>query len=258
MNTIVNYSVGEVARVSGVTVRTLHHYDGIGLLAPSGRTEAGYRSYDDADLERLAQILSYRELGFSLDEVAAILDDPRVDRLEHLRRQHRLLTERIERLQQMKAAVELTLEAAQMGISLTPEERFEVFGGLDPAEHAREAEDRWGDTDAYRESARRTSGYTKADWQRITAEARDIEARLAAALVTGIAADTVTAMDLAEEHRQHIAGSYYNCPPRMHRSLADMYVEDPRFALHYEAVAPGLAAYVREAVHANADRQPKL
>ena len=254
MTTIVSYSVGEVARVSGVTVRTLHHYDEIGLLRPSGRSEAGYRRYDNLDLERLQQILLYRALGFGLDEVAAILDDPRVDRLEHLRRQHRLLTERIDRLQLMKAAVELTLEAQQMGISLTPEERFEVFGGFDPAEHEQEAQERWGETDAYRESARRTSRYTKADWQRIMAEGKDIEARLAAALVAGVAADSATAMDLAEEHHRHIAGAYYDCPPQLHRSLADMYVEDPGFTAHYEAVAPGLAAYVRDAIHANADR----
>ena len=137
----------------------------------------------------------------------------------------------------------------------TPRRSSRAATSLDAsAEHAREAEERWGDTDAYRESARRTSRYTKADWQRITTEARDIEARLAAALLAGIAADSVTAMDLSEEHRQHIAGAYYDCPPRMHRSLADMYVEDPRFTAHYEAVAPGLAAYVRDAVHANADR----
>ena len=252
--TIVSFSVGDVARVSGVTVRTLHHYDEIGLLRPSRRSEAGYRRYDDADLARLEQILYYRELGFGLEEVAVILDDPRVDRLEHLRRQHRLLTERIDRLQRMVAAVELTMEAQQMGISLTPEERFEVFGGFDPVEHAQEAEERWGDTDAYRQSQRRTSGYTKADWQRIMAEGRDIETRLAAALAAGVAADSIAAMDLAEGHRRHIAGSYYDCPPELHRALGNMYVEDPRFTAHYEAVAPGLAAYFRDAIHANAAR----
>jgi len=254
MTTIVRHSVGEVAHISGVTVRTLHHYDEIGLLCPSGRTEAGYRWYADPDLERLQQVLYYRELGFGLDEVAAILDDPRMDALEHLRRQHRLLTERIDRLQLMVAAVELTMEAQQMGISLTPEERFEVFGDFDPAEHASEAEERWGDTDTYRESMRRTSRYTKADWLRIKAESESIETRLAAALAAGVAADSAEAMDLAEEHRQHIAGSYYDCPPSMHRGLADMYVEDPRFTAHYEDVAPGLAAYVRDAIHANAAR----
>ena len=141
-----------------------------------------------------------------------------------------------------------------MGISLTPEERFEVFGDTDPTQHAAEAAQRWGDTDAYRESSRRTSRYTKADWQRIMAEGKNIETRLAAALAAGLASDSAMAMDLAEEHRRHISGSYYDCPLEMHRSLADMYVQDPRFTAHYEEVAPGLATYVRDAIQANAAR----
>ena len=141
-----------------------------------------------------------------------------------------------------------------MGISLTPEERFEVFGYADPTEHAQEAEERWGDTDAYRQSARRTARYTKADWLRIKAESQDIETRLAAALAAGVAPDSAAAMDLAEAHRRHISGSYYDCPPQMHRALGDMYVEDPRFTAHYEDVAPGLASYVRDSIHANAVR----
>ena len=149
------HPVGEVARLAGVTVRTLHHYDEIGLLSPSGRTHAGYRRYDDADLTRLQQILFYRELGFSLEEIAGILDDPAADATAHLRRQHELLTARISRLQEMAAAVELALEAEKMGVPLTPEERFEVFGDQDPQQYAEETKERWGGTDAYRESARR-------------------------------------------------------------------------------------------------------
>ena len=90
-------NVGEVAALAGVTVRTLHHYDRIGLLSPSGRTSSGYRQYAPADLDRLHQVLLYRELGFPLEEVAALLDDPAADPAEHLRRQHRLLRDRLER-----------------------------------------------------------------------------------------------------------------------------------------------------------------
>src|SRR5579884_747913 len=123
-----SYSVGEVARLSRVTVRTLHHYDEIGLLRPGGRTPAGYRRYSDADLDRLQQILFYRELGFALPEIATLLDDPDASPTEQLRRQRALLGERIARLQEMAAAVEKALEAREMGINLTPEEKFELFG----------------------------------------------------------------------------------------------------------------------------------
>ncbi|MEU6313506.1 MerR family transcriptional regulator [Streptomyces sp. NPDC047014] len=250
-----SYSVGQVAGFAGITVRTLHHYDEIGLLSPGGRSGAGHRRYDDGDLDRLQRILFYRELGFPLDEVAVLLDDPRTDPREHLRRQHALLTGRIDRLQQMARAVEHAMEAKKMGINLTPEEKFEVFGDFDPDEHAEEAERRWGGTDAYRESARRTASYTKEDWQRIQALSDDLNRRFAALLDSGAAADSERAMDLAEEHRDWINGSYYFCTYEIHTCLGEMYVADERFTAFYEAVRPGLAVFVRDAILANAVRQ---
>src|SRR3954451_13384372 len=194
-------NVGEVAALAGVTVRALHHYDRIGLVRPSARTAAGYRSYDVHDLDRLQQVLVYRELGFPLEEVATLLDDPDADPAEHLRRQHRLLRERLERTSAMVAAVEKEMEAHQMGIPLTPEERFEVFGENDPSQYEAEVEERWGETDAYAQSKRKTATYTKDDWLRIKAEWADVEARFAAALRSGVPADSQEAMDIAEVHR---------------------------------------------------------
>jgi DNA-binding transcriptional MerR regulator len=248
-------NVGEVAALAGVTVRTLHHYDRIGLLSPSGRTAAGYRQYAPADLDRLHQVLLYRELGFPLEEVAALLDDPAADPAAHLRRQHALLRERLDRTQAMVAAVEKEMEAQQMGISLTPEERFELFGDGFSDEYQAEAEERWGDTEAWAQSQRRTSAYSKEDWVRIRDEADDIQRRFAAAMQSGAAADSDQAMDVAEEHRQHITRWFYDCPPAMHAGLGRMYVEDDRFTATYERTAPGLAQYVSTAVQANADRQ---
>ena len=246
-------TVGEVAAMAGVTVRTLHHYDRIGLLSPSGRSSSGYRLYAPDDLDRLHQVLLYRELGFSLEDVAALLTDD-ADPAAHLRRQHRLLRDRLERTQQMVVAVEKEMEARAMGMSLTPEEKFEVFGEHDPAQYEAEAEERWGDTDAWAQSQQRTRGYTKEDWVRIKAEGEDVEARFAAALADGVPADSERAMDIAEEHRQHISRWFYDCPPEMHAGLGRMYVEDERFTAHYERIAPGLAQYVSTAVQANAAR----
>ena len=146
----------------------------------------------------------------------------------------------------MVAAVEKEMEARAMGISLTPEERFEVFGEHDPAQYDAEVEERWGETDAYAQSKRRTAAYTKDDWVRIKAEGEDIEARFAAALRSGVPADSAQAMDLAEEHRQQISRNFYDCPPEMHAGLGRMYVEDERFTAHYEQRAPGLAQYVSD------------
>ena len=141
-----------------------------------------------------------------------------------------------------------------MGITLDPHEIREVFGDHDPTEHADEARERWGDTDAYRQSHARTSAYDKDDWLRVKAEADELERRFAAAKSAGLPADDPAVRALAEEHRQQISRDFYECSPEMHRGLAELYVSDERFAAHYEAVAPGLAQYVHDAVQANAAR----
>ncbi|UFR03124.1 MerR family transcriptional regulator [Streptomyces sp. Go40/10] len=250
-----SYSVGQVAGFAGVTVRTLHHYDEIGLLVPSERTYAGHRRYGDADLDRLQQILFYRELGFPLDEVAVLLDDPDADPRTHLRRQHRLLTDRIEKLQRMAAAVEHALEARTMGINLTPEERFEVFGDKDPEQYAEEVEQRWGGTEAYAESQRRAAAYGKEDWTRIQAEVDDWNQRYAALVAAGEQPAGEAAMDLAEEHRRYISRWYFEVPYEMHRCFGEMYVSDERFKAFYDSLHPGLAEHLRDAILANADRR---
>ena len=252
-----SYSVGRLADLSGVTIRTLHHYDEIGLLSPGGRSDAGYRVYEDSDLERLQRILFYRELGFTLKEISTIIDDPNTDSMGHLRRQRGLLVKRMERLSAMVDAVDYEMEARKMDIKLTPEERFEVFGDFRPEDHAEEAERRWGETDSYKESNRRVSKYEEEDWLRLKAEGEEVEAGLAAAFEAGLAPDSEEAMAGAEAHRQHISRWFYDCGYEMHRGLTQMYVSDERFRSHYDKRAPGLASFVREAVLANAERAEK-
>ncbi|GLW06908.1 HTH-type transcriptional activator TipA [Microtetraspora sp. NBRC 13810] len=247
-------AVGEVSRLAGVTVRTLHHYDDIGLVRPSERTRSGYRSYTEPDVERLQQVLFYRELGFPLEEIAAILADPGADRMTHLRRQRELLRERIGRLEAMAAAVERAMEAYTMDIRLTAQERLEVFGDFRPEEHEREARERWGDTEAYRQSSERMARMTKADWVRFRAEAEATTEAFALAYTGGLAADSARAMELAEEHRAHLVRWCYDCSYELHRGLGDMYADDPRFAANFEPLAEGLSRYIRDAIHANADR----
>jgi MerR family transcriptional regulator, thiopeptide resistance regulator len=247
------YSVGQVSRIAKVTVRALHHYDEIGLLSPVGRTAAGYRRYGDADLDRLQQILFYRELGFSLEEIASILDDRDGNPSEHLRRQHGLVLDRIGRLQQMAAAIERTLEARKMGIQLTPEEKFEVFGE-DYVDYEEEAGQRWGETDQWKQSQQRAAKYTKADWVRIKAEADALDRRIGEAIAAGAASDSEQAMDLAEAHRQHIGHYFYECSYKMHTNLAEMYIADERFTAYYEKIVPGGAVWFRQAILANARR----
>jgi len=139
-----------------------------------------------------------------------------------------------------------------MGINLTPEEKFEVFGDFDPDAYTQEVEERWGNTDAYQESARKTARYTKDDWLRIQQESADLMARWLAAFDAGTPAESQAAMDLAEEHRQQIGKFFYNCTFEIHIGLAEMYLADPRFTKNYEDQRAGLAQYVHDAIMANA------
>ena len=249
-----SWAIGEVARAAKVTVRTLHHYDELGLLSPGGRTPSGHRRYFDSDLDRLQQVLFYRELGFPLDQIGRLLDRTDTDPLDHLTRQHALLEGRAARTRAMADAVARTIQARRAGITLTPEEMFAVFEDFDPAQYAEEAEERWGGTEAFQQSRARTAQYSKQDWVGIQSESAQIEARLAAAMAAGLPAGSLEAMDAAEAHRQQISRSYYDCGYDMHRGLAQMYIADERFAKHYEDVAAGLAQYVHDAVMANAKR----
>src|SRR5690625_535299 len=249
-------TVGQVAEQYGVTVRTLHHYDEIGLLSPSERSRAGYRLYTEADLARLQNVVVYRRLGFPLEDIAALIDGASpVSLADHLRRQRAAVMSRLEELGELVTAIDRALERELNGVNLTKEEQRELFGDGFSDEYAAEAEERWGDTDAWRQSQARTSRYTKADWERIKAETEEINAAFVAALDAGLPATSTEAMDAAERARRHIEEYFYDITPDFHRKLGDMYVSDPRFTRTYEDIRAGLAQYVRDAIHANADRQ---
>lgn len=247
-------TVGQLAERSGVTVRTLHHYDEIGLLRPSARSAAGYRLYSAGDLLRLQHVVVYRRLGFALDQIGALLDDPDADVAGHLRRQRASVMSRLDELNDLVTALDRALEAEMSGINLTREEQRELFGDGFSEEYQREARERWGDTDAWRQSQERTSRYTKDDWVAIKAEGDAVNAALVAAKRAGATPDSTAAMDAAEAHRQHIEERFYDIDHAFHRCLGDMYVADPRFTATYEELEPGLATWFRDAIHANADR----
>ena len=244
-------TVGQVAETAGVSVRTLHHYDSVGLVVPSSRSASGYRLYRRADLERLQQVLVWRRLGFSLEQVADLMDEPGLDRRGALLRQRDLLDERMGRLGAVRALVERTLDTIDGGTTMAEADMFDGLAEWNERTHGEEVRARWGGTEAYAESSRRTAGYTAADWAAMTAEAEEVEQAFAALLDAGVPAEDPRAMDAAEAHRAHIDRWFYPCSHEMHARLADMYVADERFAAHYEQRRSGLAGYVRDAVLAN-------
>ncbi len=248
------YTVGDVAKLAHISVRTLHHYDDIGLLSASGHSEAGYRLYSDADLERLQQILLYRELGFPLDEIAEVMGNPGFRRYEALKSQRELLQRKGAQLAAMIEAVERAIDAHERGTIMSKDDLFEVFGDFDPAVHEQEAQERWGETDSYKESARRTARYTKDDWKRFKAESEEINTAIAGLMDEGVAAHDPRAMDAVDRARLQIDTWFYPCSRKMHAELGKMYVADPRFAATYERIRPGMARYMCDATAANAER----
>jgi DNA-binding transcriptional MerR regulator len=247
-------TVGQVAREFGVTVRTLHHYDEVGLLSPSQRSPSGYRLYTESDVLRLRHVVAYRRLGFSLDDVSAVLEAD-ADPVSHLRRQREAVSQRIGELSSLAEALDRAMEAEMNGYQITKEEQREIFGEAFSDEYAAEAQERWGDTDAWAQSAQRTKHYSKEQWQQVKVEMDEINDAFAALLRSGEPATGAAAMDVAEQARQHITTRFYDCPPKMHADIAQMYVDDPRFRANYESHTTGLARFVRDAVQANSERQ---
>ena len=248
------YTVGEVAKIAHVSVRTLHHYDEIGLLDPSDRSEAGYRLYSADDLEKLQSVLFFKELGFELEEIDELLSAPGFDRRESLLMQRELIAGEALRHEAMLDLIDRTLASAETGIRMTKEEMFEVFGEFDPSEYEEEAQERWGDTDTYKESARRTARYTKQDWQRFKDENDEVNAAIADLIAEGVAPDDPRAMDAVDRARLLIDVWFYPCSRHMHAQLGMSYVADSRFTATYEKIHVGMAQFICDATAANAAR----
>jgi DNA-binding transcriptional MerR regulator len=247
------YQVKDAARLTGISVRTLHHYDAIGLLVPGTRTAAGYRLYTEADMLRLQHILIGRELGLPLEEIRKSLDDPRFDREAVLLDQRARLRDRARQAEAMIRAVDVAL-AALDGSHMGEINMTELFEGFDPSRYEEEARRQWGTTDAFAESQKRTKGYTPADWKAIKVEQAAVYDAAFAALKAGHAPSSAAAMDVAERHRMTIDRWFYPCNHQMHRGLASMYESDDRFKQNIDKHGEGLASFLAEAIRANAAR----
>ncbi|MFI9385431.1 MerR family transcriptional regulator [Kutzneria sp. NPDC052558] len=248
------HTVSAAADLAGVSVRTLHHYDQIGLVRPSSRSPAGYRLYSDEDLRLLQRVVFYRELGLELVEIGDIVADSGTTDADHLQRQRELLTERIARFTAMLAVIDEELAARRAGIGLTPQQRREVFGDNNFVAHAEDARQTWGETEQFAQRQERTASYTQQDWETLRAELAEINQGLADAMLRGVPATDPVAMDLAEQHRKHTDHWFHDCDHSTHRGLAEHYRANDRRGKNYDDMVPGLSQYVHDAINANADR----
>lgn len=244
-------TVGAAANAAGVTVRTLHHWDEIGLASPSGRSAAGYRLYTQDDLDRLDRVIAYRAAGLALDTIRGLLDDLAPGGASTLREQRSLLAARIRELQRLDERLGRIIDAHERGILLTDDEQSEAFGEQWDPQDALTARARWGGNLQWSQFAERSASRSKAQWQRLADDMRKLQRDLADARHRGVEPGTTDADRLAERHRE-LFSNFFPITIEMQVCLVRMFEEDPGFAAYYNGLAPELASWFRQIVDAAA------
>ena len=234
-------TVHEVSRLAGISVRTLHYYDAIGLLKPAQTTEAGYRLYDEASLTRLQSILLFREAGFSLREIAAILDAPDFDLREALQNQLRLLELRREQLDRLIGHTRNLLEKGEKNMD------FSAFDKTAQQAYTEEVKRRWGNTEEYRESSAREAARTDEQNGAAADALAAVFARFGA--IRGSTPSGAEAQSLVGVLQDCITENWYPCTKEILSSLGAMYSSDDRFRASIDrAGGEGTAAFAAEAI----------
>ncbi len=243
------YSIKQIADLAGVSTRTIRFYDQQGILLPARIEENGYRFYDQNSLLRLQQVLFFRELDVPLKEIQSILDQPDFNPFQALQQHHRTITNRVKRLNKLLTTIEKTMFSLQGDNKMEDQEYFE---GFDETQYEEEARERWGNTSHYRESQKKWASYTREQKEDIKKEG----GRIAIRMVTedpDAKPDDPEVQTAVGDYYNYLNKYFYTCEVSFLRGLADMWVQDPRFAINYERIREGGAAFVRDAVQIYCD-----
>lgn len=248
------YTVKSLAKLAGVSVRTLHHYDEIGLLSPAERSEKGYRYYRKAELFRLQQIMFYKTLGYELGKVKQILDKESFDLITSLQFQKEELRKKSDNLELLITTIDKTIsELKNKEGMITDEEMYEGFSAEEAQSMQKEARERWGgEVDAVHQNIKQMS---KQGWSETKQEAEEINLWLANLIHKPV--DDVEVQKVVQLHFQHM-NKFYEVSEARYRGLADMYVQDDRFKDYYERVKPGLANFLNRGIHVFCDNGMRL
>ena len=232
--------IKEFAQFTGVSVRTLHYYDEIGLLKPSHVDKStGYRYYDEQSLLRMQEILFYRELDFSLKSIEEILSSPNYDKTQALKEQKQLLILKKERLDNLISAIDGAMKGENV---------MKAFDNTEFEKYKAEAREKWGNTNAYQEHAEKTKSYSKDKWNDLAAGMDAIMGQFAESMKHGNAPDSDAAQDLVKALQSHITEHYYTCTKEILFGLGQMYVADDRFRANIDKHGEGTAAFIRESI----------
>ena len=232
--------IKEFAEFTGVSVRTLHYYDEIGLLRPAYVDQAtGYRFYNESCLLRMQEILFYRELDFSLKSIGEILTSPNYDKNKALKEQKHLLTLKKERLERLISAIDGAVKGENI---------MTAFDNSEFEKYKVEAQEKWGNTDAYREHAEKTKNYSKQKWSNLAEGMDHIMGEFAVCMKTGKMSNSEEAQSIVKMLQSHITENYYSCTNEILAGLGKMYVADERFKKNIDKHAEGTAAFISEAI----------
>jgi DNA-binding transcriptional MerR regulator len=252
------YTVSEVAKASGVSVRALHHYDGIGLLKPGHVGENGYRYYGRDELLRLQQILFHRELGLPLEEIRQVLDDPGFDRVAALRAHRVRLMAEARRYRELVKTLDATLAELEGETDVEDKAMFRGFDPVKQSQHEAWLVERYGDQMQAQidEANAQFKGWSQADFDRVQAEFSALEDELAQAMAQGLPADSEAARAITRRLHAWIGRSWNRqATAEAFRGLADLYEDAPDFRARYEARAVGLTEYLAAAMRAFAESE---
>lgn len=239
------YTIKEIADLAGVTTRTIRYYDQVGLLPPIGFYENGYRYYDTDSLFRLQQILFLRELDVPLKEIEIIINRPDFGLAGSLEKQCLSLEKKVKRLMTLIKTIDTTLDALK-GEKIMAEKEY--FNGFDESQYEDEVKERWGETKKYKESRKMWASYSKEQKEAIKAEGKRITTRMVGADANA-APDSSDVQAAISDYHAYLNKYFYTCDTEFLRGLADMWVEDARFAVNYERIREGGADFVRKAAH---------
>lgn len=235
--------ISEVAKLTGITVRTLHYYDEIGLLKPSEITEAGYRLYSREDLEILQQILFFIELDFPLSQIKEIMNNPNYDKEEALKKQKELLIQQRQRIEGLIKLIEKRIEGDN-NMSFKEFDMNEIEENK--KKYAKEVKERWGTSKAYEESEKKTSSYNKEKWGDINQETSEIFKGFAELRNSDPGSEEV--QELVRRWQKYITDNFYTCTNEILSGLGLMYVEDERFKENLDKNGEGTAKLMAEAI----------
>jgi DNA-binding transcriptional MerR regulator len=249
------YTVKQVAKLSGVSVRTLHHYDEIGLLKPDSVGANGYRYYGRDELLRLQQVLFYRELGFPLGEIRRVLDAPDFDRVGALRRHRERLEADAKRYRQLVKTIDQTLAALNGDETMDDKDMYRGFDPKKQAEHEAWIADKYG-ADKVADSKARMKDWGASDFQAMQADFDKLEAAMAKALTDGLPASSAHVQDLMRGWADWIAKTWGRTPTgESFAGLGQLYQSHPDFRARYEARTAGLTDYLAEAMRIYGERE---